>query len=311
MELLHLCTHLQDKKIALVKQYKSGFAIETKFVASIRKRKDLQKKITKDLGVFGGMLKGISKIPIIGDLFDSESALKDMTKSLKAGNSSVKAMSKGFQNIGGQIVDGLLNPANVALFTFAGISKIFKQLDAEAGEFAKSMNMSYGEALDTRKELSVLAVSSGDLALNATKLSKTLREVGAALGTNAKLNDKDLKTFTKLTNQAGFTADELMNIQKLSLANGKSLDDNVSSIMGGGAAFAAQNKLALNQKQILKDVNGMSASLKLSLEGGTEALGAAAAQARKFGINLKQAENIAFNAFKELIKILNNNNNTF
>ena len=86
---------------------------------------------------------------------------------------------------------------------------------------------------------------------------------------------------------------EKFPIQKLSLANGKSLDDNVSSIMGGGAAFAAQNKLAINQKQILKDVNGMSASLKLSLEGGTEALGAAAAQARKFGINLEQAESIA------------------
>ena len=110
-------------------------------------------------------------------------------------------------------------------------------------------------------------------------------------GTNR--TNKDLKTFTKLTNQAGFTADELMNIQKLSLANGKSLDDNVSSIMGGGAAFAAQNKLALNEKQILKDVNGMSASLKLSLEGGEKALGAAAAQARKFGINLQQAEGIA------------------
>ena len=74
------------------------------------------------------------------------------------------------------------------------------------------MNMSYGEALQVRQEMSSLAVSSGDLALNATKLTKTLGEVGAALGTNALLNDKDLKTFTKLTNQAGFKADELMNI---------------------------------------------------------------------------------------------------
>ena len=284
---------LTTEEKALVKQYKSGFAIETKFVGKVKERLELQKKVNKSMGIFGGALKGISKIPIIGDLFDAESALGDMEKSLLNNESSVTAMSKGFQNIGGQVIDGLMNPANIALATFTGILSIFKQLDKEAGEFAKSMNMSYGEALQVRQEMSSLAVSSGDLALNATKLTKTLGEVGAALGTNALLNDKDLKTFTKLTNQAGFTADELMNIQKLSLANGKSLDDNVSSIMGGGAAFAAQNKLALNEKQILKDVNGMSASLKLSLEGGTEALGAAAAQARKFGINLKQAESIA------------------
>jgi len=284
---------LTTEEKALVKQYKSGFAIETKFVGKVKERLELQKKVNKSMGIFGGALKGISKIPIIGDLFDAESALGDMEKSLLNNESSVTAMSKGFQNIGGQVIDGLMNPANIALATFTGILSIFKQLDKEAGEFAKSMNMSYGEALQVRQEMSSLAVSSGDLALNATKLTKTLGEVGAALGTNALLNDKDLKTFTKLTNQAGFTADELMNIQKLSLANGKSLDDNVSSIMGGSAAFAAQNKLALNEKQILKDVNGMSASLKLSLEGGTEALGAAAAQARKFGINLQQAESIA------------------
>ena len=262
---------LTTEEKALVKQYKSGFAIETKFVGKVL---ELQKKVNKSMGIFGGALKGISKIPIIGDLFDAESALGDMEKSLLNNESSVTAMSKGFQNIGGQVIDGLMNPANIALATFTGILSIFKQLDKEAGEFAKSMNMSYGEALQVRQEMSSLAVSSGDLALNATKLTKTLGEVGAALGTNALLNDKDLKTFTKLTNQAGFTADELMNIQKLSLANGKSLDDNVSSIMGGGAAFAAQNKLALNEKQILKDVNGMSASLKLSLEGGEKALGA-------------------------------------
>ena len=284
---------LTTEEKALVKQYKSGFAIETKFVGKVKERLELQKKVNKSMGIFGGALKGISKIPIIGDLFDAESALGDMEKSLLNNESSVTAMSKGFQNIGGQVIDGLMNPANIALATFTGILSIFKQLDKEAGEFAKSMNMSYGEALQVRQEMSSLAVSSGDLALNATKLTKTLGEVGAALGTNALLNDKDLKTFTKLTNQAGFTADELMNIQKLSLANGKSLDDNVSSIMGGGAAFAAQNKLALNEKQILKDVNGMSASLKLSLEGGEKALGAAAAQARKFGINLQQAESIA------------------
>ena len=292
-------SQLKNKKVlsteekALVKQYKSGFAIETKFVGKVKERLELQKKVNKSMGIFGGTLKGISKIPIIGDLFDAESALEDMEKSLLNNESSITAMSEGFQNIGGQVLDGLMNPANIALATFTGILSIFKQLDREAGEFAKSMNMSYGEALQVRQEMSSLAVSSGDLALNATKLTKTLGEVGAALGTNALLNDKDLKTFTKLTNQAGFTADELMNIQKLSLANGKSLDDNVSSIMGGSAAFAAQNKLALNEKQILKDVNGMSASLKLSLEGGTEALGAAAAQARKFGINLQQAESIA------------------
>ena len=117
---------LTTEEKALVKQYKSGFAIETKFVGKVKERLELQKKVNKSMGIFGGALKGISKIPIIGDLFDAESALGDMEKSLLNNESSVTAMSKGFQNIGGQVIDGLMNPANIALATFTGILSIFK-----------------------------------------------------------------------------------------------------------------------------------------------------------------------------------------
>ena len=254
-----------------------------------------RKSIEKQLGVAGGVLKGISKIPILGDVFNADETLGEMTDHLKEGGSAAGALGKGLKNVATQAKDGLLNTSNLLLGGFGLLVDIVKDLDAGAGKFAKSMNMSYGEALEVRKEMSSIAVFSGDAALNSANLTESLGEVGAALGTNAALNEKDLKTFTKLKEQAGFTADELMGIQKLSLANGKSLDHNVKSIMGGGKAFASQNKLALNQKKILKDVNGMSASLKLSLKGGEEALGAAAAQAMKFGINLAQAEGIASN----------------
>ena len=50
--------------------------------------------------------------------------------------------------------------------------------------------------------------------------------VGKTLGSNAKLNDADLITFTKLREQAGYTNEELIGIQKLSLVNGKTLEDN-------------------------------------------------------------------------------------
>ena len=258
-------------------------------IASTQKEAKERKKIEKSLGVTGGVLKGIGKIPILGDLVDTSQALDAAEK--KGGG--VKGFGAAIGSLGKQSLSGLLNSSNLILGAFTMIGKTIMDMDKGAGAFAKDMNITYSEALKVREEMTTMAVASGDVGLSATKLLKTTSQVAGALGTNAQLNEKDLKTMTKLTNQAGFTADELMNIQKLSLANGKSLEDNTKEILGGAKEYARRNKIAVNEKTILKEVNNMSASLKLSLGGSGDAMARSAVQAKQFGINLKQAESIA------------------
>ena len=118
-------------------------------------------------------------------------------------------------------------------------------------------------------------------------------EISKILGSNKILNEADLKTMTKLTNQAGFTADELGGIQKLSLITNKTLEDSTKEILGGAQAFAAQNKIALNEKDVLREINKASASLKLSLGGSVMELTKAVVQSKAFGLNLEQAEKIS------------------
>lgn len=252
-----------------------------------------EQKLNQKLGIAGGLIKGINKIPILGDIFDANSALGDMRKHLKGGGSAVGALGKGLKNAGKQMVTGLQNPANMLLFAFTKMIQSLKKADANAGEYAKSMNMTFEEAANTQMAMGRVANLSGDAALTAERLLKTNQKVGASLGTNAELNEADLKTMTKLTNQAGFQADELMNIQKLSLGQGKSLKANTKEILGGAKAYARRNKIAVNEKTILKEVNNMSASLKLSLGGSGDAMAKAAVEAKKFGINLEQAESIS------------------
>ena len=260
--------------------------------SALKEQEKSEKKIQKDLGVTGGVLKGISKIPILGDVIDADAAVKSMEKTLRAGGSQTKALGAGFKSMGGSLLSSL-GPANLLVGAITFMIKTLVGADKAAGDYAQSMNMTYEAALDSRLEFNKIANLSGDTALTSEKLMKTSQQVGAALGTNAQLNEKDLKTMTKLTNQAGFTADELMNIQKLSLANGKSLEDNTKEILGGAKEYARRNKIAVNEKTILKEVNNMSASLKLSLGGSGDAMARSAVQAKQFGINLKQAESIA------------------
>jgi hypothetical protein len=249
--------------------------------------------IEKKTGVLGGTLKGISKIPILGNMFDANEALKAAEGTIRNGGKAVNGMGAAFKNIGGQIKTGLLNPANLALGFITQMTAALKATDEGAGKLAKDFNLTYSEALNVRRELGNIAATSMDAALNTKNLQETLTFVGAQLGSNAKLNEADLKTFTKLREQAGYTNEELYGIQQMSLLNGKSLEQNTKEILGGAKAYASRNKLVINEKQVLRDVSKASASLKLTLGGSAEAVAEAAVRARQFGLNLEQAEKIS------------------
>ena len=200
-----------------------------------------------------------------------------------------KIMGAGLKSMGSSLGKNLTDPA----FLIAQMGEALKIADTGAGNMAKSMNMTYGEALNTRRELGNMAAMSGDVALNTKNLQESYMAVGAALGTNAMLNEKDLTTMTKLVTQAGFQHSELMEIEKLSLSQGKSLEDNTKEILGGAKAYASRKGTIVNEKEVLKEVNLMSASLKLSLGGSATKMAEAVVQAKMFGLTLEQAEKIS------------------
>ena len=284
---------LSSEEQAILSAAQQKFETEEKFLKNVENELDTYKKVNKQLGIMGGALKGLSKIPIVGDIFDAEQALEAAREKTKETKSGVQGIGAAFKNIGTQIKEGMLNPSNMVLGTMTFLIDTFIQLDKSAGEFAKSQNMTYQDALKARESYSSMAVSSGDLSLNAKNLMETQTAIGEQLGTNAKLNEADLKTFTKLREQAGFTNEELMGIQQLSLVNGKSLEQNTKEILGGAKAFASRNKLVVNEKQVLKEVSKASAALKLSLGGSTKAIAESVVQAKKFGLTLEQTEKMS------------------
>jgi len=284
---------LSSEEQAILSAAQQKFETEEKFLKNVENELDTYKKVNKQLGVMGGALKGLSKIPIVGDIFDAEQALESAREKTKETKSGVQGIGAAFKNIGTQIKEGMLNPSNMVLGAMTFLIDTFVKLDKSAGEFAKSQNMTYQDALKARESYSSMAASSGDLALNASNLMETQTAIGEQLGTNAKLNEADLKTFTKLREQAGFTNEELMGIQQLSLVNGKSLEQNTKEILGGAKAFASRNKLVVNEKQVLKEVSKASAALKLSLGGSTKAIAESVVQAKKFGLTLEQTEKMS------------------
>jgi hypothetical protein len=208
-------------------------------------------------------------------------------------NGHLAVLGKGITSMGSSLFKNLTNPITQVTFVVTQLMDAFKAIDNGAGKLAKGMNISYGEALKVREEFAVIAKNSDSVFVSTEKLSESYLAISQALGANVKISEKDLDTFTKLREQAGYTNEELVSINKISMATGKSVDDTVTGFMGAGKALAIQKGLSINIKQLMKDTANVSNAIKLSLGATPEALAKAAVKVKELGINLQQADGIA------------------
>ena len=107
------------------------------------------------------------------------------------------------------------------------------------------------------------------------------------------LNEKDLKTFTKLREVAGLTNEEIMGIQALSLATGKSLEQNTGEFLAQAKITSTQQGVLLNEKELLKGISDVSAATTLSFSKNPKLIAEAVATAKSLGMELSKVEGIA------------------
>jgi hypothetical protein len=140
---------LSEEERAILTAAQGNFSIYERTNKLLEDRIKEEKHINSQLGLTGKLMKGITKIPIVGQFIDADEALKKMRESVEAGGGKLAALGAGFKSVGGDIVSGMADP----LFILTGILKIFTELDKAAGAFAKSQNMSYNDALKARESL--------------------------------------------------------------------------------------------------------------------------------------------------------------
>jgi hypothetical protein len=278
-------------------------------IRSLNLTEEEAKNVNKALGLGGAAVAGIdaafSKLGFGGissklGLDDAKKAMEGTAEKLTDGGKKAasltdkfKIMGSGMKSIGSSLSANLLSPISIATFAVTELINAFKAIDEGAGKLAKSMNMTYGEALKFREELSTISRQSNDVGVQTKGLQESYMAIGQSLGANADINKEDLVTFTKLREQAGFTNEELTAMYKISLVTSKSVEQTSEEFLGGAKALAAQKGLAINVKQLMKETSNASAAMKLSVVGGAKGLAEAAVQAKALGTNLDQVDKIA------------------
>ena len=276
-------------------------AYEAEIVKALEAQAAEADKIDKSIGSLGAATEGLSKglqkagLGALDTQLGLGKALAS-TKEMVAKNEGNVSNLEASRHLTKEITKNITNsvdPAALITLAFKELVNALSKTDKLAGDTAKAFNMSYSDALALNTQLTQTAALTGDAAINTKGLNESVIAVGKSLGSNAILNEKDLITFTKLREQAGYTNDELIGIEKISLVNGKTLKDNTSEILGAAEAYASRNKLVVNEKDVLREVSKTSAAIKLSLGGSAEAVAEAVVKAKQFGLNLEQADKIA------------------
>ena len=158
--------------------------------------------------------------------------------------------------------------------------------DKQTTELAKSLGIGKDQASKLRDETVKYSRAANDAFVTTDKLLEANTELQQQLGISVKYTDKQAEDFSRLTKLMGLSAEQAGKLARMSIVNGKSIEDTTKSIIKGSAASQRTNRIAVDQREVLKDVSNLSAGILVKFNQNPEALGRAVVEARKLGINL-------------------------
>ena len=250
--------------------------------------KEIQKQLKSQLGFSGKIAETLGTIPGIGNA--SREALEEVNEEIKRiveETGKLPSRWKTFSMLAGKTVKSLDKGLTDPAVLLTGLISLMKDLDGGAENYARSMNVTYEEALKVRNEMGKVN------GLTKGQMLEANIAVNKELGTSAQLTKANAAAFAKLQVYAGMTAEELKGITGLSLTNGKNLKQNTNEFIAQTKQISASKGIVLNEKQLMAEVGKISAATTLSLGKNPKELAKAVATAKALGMEMQQLEGIA------------------
>ena len=295
--IMSLIEELRSEDITITSQIEK---LQADLLEQLNKQDEaLQKQLNKlakfdmILGGIGGVLKGLSKIPIIGQFIKADEILAKMKKTAEEGGSKLKVFATGatalFTGIGTTLL-GLIIPA----LKFVVDAVI--QFDQKAFDIAKNLGTSVEEGERLQKSFQQIAISSGNAALMSKDVAKSYIEISNTLGFLVPSSGAFAESAALIQKRLGASAEDMATLARQSALTGESLEQSYATISASRVIEGVRNKLALTNKQILDGIAKTSAAIVINFKGSTEALANAVIRATKLGTTLndvnKQAESL-------------------
>jgi len=172
--------------------------------------------------------------------------------------------------------------------------KVLFEADKATAELAKNMNITYGQASKVRQEFALIAAASGDNFVTTKGIQESQTFITKQLGIQKTILEGDLLTSAaRLRDRMGLTNEEIQGMVNLQLTSKSTLDEITKEILGQAKITSVNNKVQLNNREILKEIKDVSAATTLSLGKNPAAISDAITQAKALGMTLGQVEKIS------------------
>ena len=260
-----------------------------------KKQEDAAEALTQKLGGLVGLMDRITNIPIVGQLLNAGKASAAMKEELIESGDSLKAFGKGisaaFKGIEKSTIILAAISAAVKVFRF------FKDLAFGVSEQITNIGRALGTSTETsrglRENLFQIQRDTAGSYLNVKKLAASLIEVNQQFGYARGFSEDVLKTQTLLTNRVMSTGTEASYLNMIFKATGQNTEAAFENMNKLGIEMQLVDGIGVDIKTVISDIAAAGAETASYFGFSTTALTAAVIQARKLGLNISQAKNVA------------------
>jgi len=300
---------INQQEEAILRAAADGFKVAKDTDYLLIQRIQKEERIEELMGLGGVALKGIeqslNKIGLGGlaSALGVDSALekmRELAEEIEEASGAtlsfadkIKVLKVGFGEVKDQLAESLTDPLAIGTFLATQITDAFLSLDKSTGELAKNFGISYRAASGLSNDLNSAANNSYLLNITTQGLTEAFITLNNQFGTFAQISEEALNTVTRLTKEAGLSAEAAGMLFRTTVLTGKEVEDTTTEFLGEATALANANGIALNQKQILESIKDVSQATLLSLGGQPAKIAEAVVQAKLLGVNLQQVEGIA------------------
>lgn len=249
------------------------------------RKEELKQKeeIEKKLGVFGSLLKGISKIPIVGDLVDTDKILGAARDKVKDTGSGVAGLGAGLKEAGEQMMAALTDPLTIMI----AIGSTALENNKKIVDFQRVMGLSKVEAEGLKKELVAAGRASTDMNVTTKALAHTLMSVQEQFGFTANFATETLETATKLEKTVQLSAEAAGALAVTSTLNAGSFEEQYQNALLASREIQIQEERSYSLRGILEDVGKITGVTRAQLGGSVVEITKAVTQAKAFGASLE------------------------
>jgi len=214
----------------------------------------------------------------------------------KIGGAILSPISDAFSEIKG-LATGAIGFLKKKFFSIGSFMESFQvgeqfflQISQNVADTATSLGVGTREAQGLFNQAKKVNREIGMLPEEVMKLTAGLNE---SFGSTQKFSDDTVKTVGQLVNLYGLSNQEAAEFAKLAELSGESTADTVLQYKSEIQALKARNNIALSEKEVMKEIAGMSAATQLTLKGQGKSLADAAFQAKKMGLEMGKLEGMS------------------